>query len=405
VILIGVAGINVSVDPYGMFRLIDRPGFNAVKPMAGPHGAMVKAYQVARIEPRGLILGNSRAEVGFDPESPAWPAEARPVFNLALPGTGTSTTLHYLQHALAIAEKRGVPKPTLVVWGVDFVDFMASSDKSAEIDLEDRRLLSAATSDYSAKHMLQETKDYVESAFTLAAFVDSIATMWNQRNPYAADLTRLGFNPMRNYVGITRDVGYRPLFRQKDGDYLKAFEASSKQLFLHGQPSRPFNDFIQIVRLCRANEIKLKLVVYPYHAHFLEMIRMTGHWPAFEEWLRTLVKILADEAPGAGGNWVQFWAFNDLYELTGESVPDKGDTKEVMKWYWESGHFKSALGNLVLDRLFGRPGVPEGFGVKLDSDNVEAYIADLRHKSAEYRAANAGDVAELERMLSNHARR
>jgi len=33
-ILLAVAAINVVVDPYGIFRLVDRPGFNGVKPAA-----------------------------------------------------------------------------------------------------------------------------------------------------------------------------------------------------------------------------------------------------------------------------------------------------------------------------------------------------------------------------------
>ena len=66
-LLLLVAGFNILVDPYGLFRLVDAPAFNATKPTSGAHGAMVKAYQVLRVDPAGLILGNSRAEVGFDP--------------------------------------------------------------------------------------------------------------------------------------------------------------------------------------------------------------------------------------------------------------------------------------------------------------------------------------------------
>jgi len=96
-ILIVVAAINLVVDPYGIFRLIDAPGFNSVKPAAPSRGPMVKAYQVQRVQPKTLILGNSRAELGLDPNHPAWPQTARPVFNAALPGTGTDTSLRFLR--------------------------------------------------------------------------------------------------------------------------------------------------------------------------------------------------------------------------------------------------------------------------------------------------------------------
>jgi len=69
ILLVGLC--NLVVDPYGLFRFVDKPGFNSIKPKSGVHGSMVKAYQVLRIQPRGLILGNSRAEVGFDPTNAA----------------------------------------------------------------------------------------------------------------------------------------------------------------------------------------------------------------------------------------------------------------------------------------------------------------------------------------------
>jgi hypothetical protein len=146
-IILAVAVFNLVVDPYGLFRLVDRPGFNSIKPKAGVHGAMAKAYQVLRMQPRGLILGNSRSEVGLDPEYWAWPQNARPVFNLALPGTGTQTTLNYLQHALANSKKAGVPKLELVVWGIDFMDFLVDATvqpRPSQMVKKDFRLLQNA---------------------------------------------------------------------------------------------------------------------------------------------------------------------------------------------------------------------------------------------------------------------
>jgi hypothetical protein len=72
----------------------------------------------------GVALGNSRAEIGFDPESPAWPESARPVFNLALPGAGIGAIADELAKALRSAS------PRLVAVGPDFLDFRV--DPSSE---------------------------------------------------------------------------------------------------------------------------------------------------------------------------------------------------------------------------------------------------------------------------------
>jgi hypothetical protein len=81
-----VATINLLVDPYGLFRVVRIDGFNAIKSQAGQRAVVFKRQGAERMRPNTLVLGNSRAEIGFDPQSPAWPASMQPVFNLALPG-------------------------------------------------------------------------------------------------------------------------------------------------------------------------------------------------------------------------------------------------------------------------------------------------------------------------------
>ena len=169
-ILLVVAAINVVVDPYGIFRLVDRPGLNSVKPTAASRGPMAKAYQVLRVQPKTLILGNSRAEVGLDPNHPAWPQTARPVYNAALPGTGTATSLRYLQHVLAATAGNPTAQPTLVLWGVDFMDFLTdpaqpTPPRNAHAgDSENRRLMQASAID----RLRQQVRDYADSTLTLS---------------------------------------------------------------------------------------------------------------------------------------------------------------------------------------------------------------------------------------------
>ena len=189
-----VGAINLVVDPYGLFRLVEKPGFNSVKPKSGVHGGMVKAYQVLRVQPHGLILGNSRAEVGFDPTSAAWPDKAQPVFNLALPGTGTRTSLQYLQHVLASVQAGKANKPEVVVWGVDLMDFLLDASVSPGLlnkIPQDRRLLNDPFASRNPGRVVQQMRDYAEATFTLGAFQDSVQTVMSQQDEYAEDLTPL----------------------------------------------------------------------------------------------------------------------------------------------------------------------------------------------------------------------
>lgn len=352
--LIVVAATNLVVDPYGIFRLVDQPGFNSIKPAAAKHGDMSKAYQVLRVQPRTLILGNSRAEVGLDPNHPAWPQSVRPVYNAALPGTGTATSLRYLQHVLAAAAGKPAAQPALVLWGVDFMDFLTDPSKPTPArtanadDAQSMRLMTAPAS----TRIRQKMRDYAESTVTLGALVDSLTTLANQRNPYSVDLTPQGFNPMRDYLKITADEGYWAVFRQKDLMYDKAFARYPKGIFdASGNTSSHWQDLHEIMRLCRQHGIELRLFTYPYHAHMLDTFAKTGHAPGFELWKRMLTKTLADEAAASSKPAYVLWDFSTLNAITAEAVPPRSDRKSSMRWYWEAGHFKSELGGVLLEQM------------------------------------------------------
>lgn len=398
VLVLLVAVFNAVVDPYGLIRGVDQAGFNHIKPAAGAHGAMAKAYQVLRVQPGALVLGNSRAEVGFDPQHPAWPAAAQPVFNLALPGTDTSTSVQSLQHVLASPGSH----PKVVVWGVDFMDFLVDA----------RMLPSSPTGAGSGGRWLtqddgaanptrwrQQLHDYAESTLTMGALLDSVQTLASQRNAYASDLTPLGFNPMQDYVKISADEGYWNVFRQKDVANLQAYLRRPKSILdAGGRSSYALEDLRRVIQLCQQNGIELHLVVYPYHAHLLQIMRLSGHWPVFEDWKRALVRTV--EQASAPGQRVPLWDFSGFNRYANEDIPVRGDRKSQMQWYWEAGHFKSALGGLMLDRVLGRGAPDPAWGVQLQSANLEAHITTLQAQERDYRLSHAADVQSLEALAS-----
>src|SRR5215471_19481271 len=77
-VLLLAAAFNYVVDPYELHRLVNLDGFNKKKPSAGPNGKLIKPYGVQLVQPRTLLLGNSRVEAGIDPESDLWPQSWRP---------------------------------------------------------------------------------------------------------------------------------------------------------------------------------------------------------------------------------------------------------------------------------------------------------------------------------------
>lgn len=395
-VLIGM--FNGLVDPYGIFRLVDQEGVNRIKPAAANQGAMAKAYSLMRQQPRTLIIGNSRSEVGFDPLSPEWLADTKPVFNAALPGTGTATSLAYFRHFLALANKTPSAEPTTLVWGIDFMDFLVDGGTptgSMPPTRRNGRLLVDPDGASSFDHWERRLRDYVEASFTLTATLDSLQTLTNQRNPYAAQLTSQGFNPMRDYERIAADEGYWTLFRQRDQSNVKAYLKRPTDIYEHGRNSSEALDHLrEVLALSRSHGVRVKLVIYPYHARLLEIIRITGHWSGFEEWKRALVKVV--EASNAGqGNPAELWDFSGFNEYTMEVVPSKGDRAAKMLWYWEAGHFKRALGDRVIERVFSNEHTNSAFGLRISSDNIEQHLANMQFAAVGYRTLFPDAVRSL----------
>ena len=403
-LLIVVAAFNFAVDPYGLFRFIDRDGFNKIKPAASNQGAMVKAYQTLRIQPGALVLGNSRAEMGFDPNHPAWPDAARPVLNLALPGTGTDTTEKYLQHVIINADKNSTPMPKTLVWGIDLMDFLVDSELNGTLDtetLKESRLFNYADKPSIYKKWLVKSKDYLQSTFTLAAFLDSMETIASQGNPYAINLTSQGFNPMQNYKKLVQVEGYANLFKAKDQTNINLYQNLPKSIFDSSGTSSPrLKNLENILNFCRQHGISVHLVVYPYHARLLETIRVTGHWQDFEEWKRTLAEIVEKESKAYPSFSVDLWDFSGFDRYSTESVPPEGDRKTETQWYWEAGHFKSELGGKILDRIFDSSNADGDWGVLLTPATVEAHLSDLRIQAQAYRHRHSEEVNELESFAS-----
>jgi hypothetical protein len=385
VLLAAVAAVNLLVDPYGLFRIVDIAGVNRIKSQAGERAALFKFTGLERMRPASLVLGNSRAEIGFDPESPAWPESARPAFNLALPGAGVSAVAGDFARALHDT------RPRLVVVGLDFLDFRVdpSSDESFNAQSVD-------------PDPVRKIRERAGALLTLNAFADSLATIKAQRDPHATSLTDAGFNPKLDYIGVARREGYFAMFRQRDQENALAYLRGPKSIFQSdGRPGPGFDAVDHIIALARSNSIKLRFVIYPYHMHTLTLFHLTGLWPAYENWKRELVTRV-DAAQSTMD--VELWDFTGLSPYAGEPVPRPGDTRTELQWYWEAGHFKKSLGDLLLVNMFdGRPDEGQR-GHRLTGQNLDEQLRNQHDSLDEYERSHPEDAADLARLVAAASR-
>jgi hypothetical protein len=399
-IVLAVTAINLVVDPYGIYRIFEVDGFNGIKARAAQRGYLVKAHALERFWPHAIILGNSRAEVGFDPEHPGFSRAGGSTLNLALPGTDLDVSLQFLRHAIS---KR---PPRIVVAGLDFVDARITGDPERALQ-DDQKL--AGQSSAPLLDWRRRVADYIQTLASLDALYDSVATIRANRQAYSPALTRLGFNPMRDYLGIARAHGYHMLFLQRDMENAKSYLYGPKEVFVHGTRNAPYFRMVrELVDACRAADVELHLVIYPYHAHILELFHLTGLMEPFEQWKLLLVEILREEGDAhAPAKPYPLWDFSGYNEFTVEHVPRHDEREAQTRWYWEAGHFKKELGNLILDRILAYPGDPQLrndlFGTDLIRANVEPHLARVRAAGAVYRTSHPDEVAQLAQLVHTTA--
>jgi hypothetical protein len=116
----------------------------------------------------------------------------------------------------------------------------------------------------------------------------------------------------------------------------------------------------RLIAAARAHDQRLILVINPYHAQYLDLLKQIGLWPAFEEWRAAVVRTVAASGMPAGA--IALYDFSGYNEISEEAVPPEGDLHSTMRWYWEAGHYKSTVGDKMIARLFGRD---NSFGIDL----------------------------------------
>jgi hypothetical protein len=406
-LLAGIASMNFVVDPFGMYRLVDLAGFNAYKPAVDHRVRLVKAYDVRRLRPQGIILGTSRSHLGLRPSHDGWDPAARPVYNLAFDGATTKEMYRYLLHAHAMRALRQV------VLGLDTYH-ATLAPATARPDFDPHLLDSPGA--LALPSLIRADLKVLTSLDALRA---SVATVRSQRDRepqwFAPDGQRVGevffhragehfeqLGPRGYFEEIDRlEVGFK-----REGQLAANARSTGRTAQPATAASETSLDYIRrIVAFCRAEGVDLRIFIAPEHAHQLEITAAIGEWATLENAKRALVQLLAeDSARHPGAPPIPLWDFSGYSSVTTEALPELGSRAE-MEFYWDSSHFKDIVGDFVLDRLFGlshprRPAPPD-FGVRLTPATVEPALARLRASQLAYRRSHPQDVAWIRSLVDS----
>ena len=383
-VVLGCALLNAAVDPYGLFRWVDRAELNAIKPRATQVGAAFKYRVIDFGSPQTLLLGNSRAEMGWDPDLLP-PATFGSVANVALPGQGLGAMVAMADHAWVRS------RPTTLVIGLEFFDCLEAAPSPPAPK--------AATSPWSATttgpmQRLRRIGAFAAETLSLDTTADSVRTLLSQRNLNAAHLRPDGFQPARDYPRMQAIDGPRALFLQRDQENARSRMNGPRSIrYGNGEWSACFDALDRLLASAQARNQTVYLATYPYHARLLELIVNAGLWPAYEEWKAHITEQVAKRREG--GLNARLWDFGAYHSYAIETIPEPGRATPVPRWYWESGHFRSELGARMFDVMTGKRTTERSFGTELTPDLLAEHLAAVRASRAAFVAKQPKTVEEM----------
>ncbi|KAI5916679.1 hypothetical protein [Thauera sp. 2A1] len=368
---------NVVIDPLGIFGTPRISGLNATKPYLDHHRDLARWQAARRLCPTAGIFGNSRAEIGFDPEHPGFAAHDLVAYNHAIPGTPISIALRQL-HWLDDAGCR----PKLLIVGVDFFDFLGAPPAR----VPPPAIPPAPRIDGSV---------LAETVFSVTGLRDSLNTIAIQHASHPASLSPRGFNPLLNYIPEVAQSGHYALFRQRALENLKNWTRKAPRIHPDdGSQSVEYAGLNAFLHDAATMGTTVHVVIYPYHAQIRLMMERAGLGRLFAEWKASV--LAAAEHTRTGNVAIKVWDFSGVSAETTEPIPAPGDRQTHLTYYWEAGHFKKALGDRILDRiLLDRP----GFGQLVTDASVDEWLIEDRRFVTDLASRPSGLIQEVDSLF------
>ncbi|MFA5907032.1 MAG: hypothetical protein WC836_24105 [Desulfobacula sp.] len=351
--------LNYGVDPYFIHEW-DTPLLNRLSPAQQKIVPWAKTYAVYRYRPEIVLLGSSRTEIGLPADSRLF--SGKRVFNLGISGASLGDAVNMLKHTSIFH------RPEMIVWGLDYG--WQFREKTGNTDFA--KELIARGPDY----LLRRTLLNLKRSMSMAMTVDTLKILSGNSEQSCKSL--LAYN------------GHKPsqcmeIIMEKEGGTKKAFEEVLKKKEPFGAPENiaaTIQLFDQAIGDACRNGTLVRLYIQPIHA-LAELSYWATQGEDLDNWKRALVKMT--DARRQAGCDIKLYDFSGFNSITTEEIP-QATGKEDMQHYWEQSHYKSEVGERMLEEMLdtGKKISPTAFGVELRGETIEQHLLDFRQARQKY---------------------
>jgi hypothetical protein len=346
-LLVFIGVVNYIVDPYDDYN---NHFVNTKKIMGVKKIRFIKALKIYRIKPKSIILGNSRAEIGLNPEHGYL---TKPSYNMAVSGGSMYENRINFEWAL----KQGELQQVILV--VDYDMFTITKQKPVP---EFEKYFHYS---YIYRYIFS-FDTLIDSFKTIISSTDDFPT-WSEYGQLDGGYMQRQLTKMGGHHAVMR-YGPPALYKKASIGYVYPDTGNNS-----------FSDFRKLVRLCYENDIKLDIVFSPSHIRQWK-IMVDYHHVNYDHWLqwkKDIVLTVNRISNHYHKPPYRVFDFSVYHPFTAEKVPTSPAKK--MKYHWENIHYKNALGLIVLDRLNGTSPYKD-FGLQLTISNIDKH---LREQSTE----------------------
>ena len=354
------------VDPYAVLHDSTWPGFNRYKTDLDRRADLFKAHLVDTRHPEIVILGNSRAEVGFSANHPAF-GNAR-VVNFSLTRASFPEIYRFYQYAVLHAPVRQV---------VTSIDIQSLRETDVRASLQDAGI----GRDFSSWHARWQL---LKIHLSYDALEDAVLTIIHQAEPARAALHGEDLGG-RNEEYMSEEVRRGGGSRRLSHAYIDLEEIPQDISSAKARVSRN----LELMRkmgtdACRRG-IALKFVSPPIHTEILRAWERS-YGDDFLPWLlKETVRAVDSAANDCPAPRPEIWSALDYTPVTTEPLPSPSAGRQLMRNYWEVIHFRQEVGNAVLNDMFRIPNTSVTHATRLSLDSIDAYLATLSAKRSVFR--------------------